>query len=151
MDFGLARMNTSEMTRTGMVMGTPNYMSPEQVRGERADARSDVFALGAVFYELLAGRKAFHAASMHTILFKVLEEQPEPVERLVPVLPPRFVRLIERSLQKDPLQRFQHAGEMRDALRLVREALATGDLEATAIHHADSDRTMIESSAPTMI
>jgi serine/threonine protein kinase/tetratricopeptide (TPR) repeat protein len=152
MDFGLARMNTtSEMTRSGMVMGTPNYMSPEQVRGERADARSDVFALGAVFYELLAGRKAFQADSMHTILFKVLEEQPEPVERLVPDLPARFVHLIERALQKDPQQRFQHAGEMRDSLRMVREALAVGDADATAVHPDDVADTMIESNAPTVI
>jgi tetratricopeptide (TPR) repeat protein len=152
MDFGLARMNTtSEMTRSGMVMGTPNYMSPEQVRGERADARSDVFALGAVFYELLAGRKAFQADSMHTILFKVLEEQPEPVERLVPDLPPRFVRLIERALDKDPRQRFQHAGEMRESLRLVREALAAGDADAAAARTDDTSATMTESTAPTMI
>ena len=151
MDFGLARMNTSEMTRSGMVMGTPNYMSPEQVRGERADARSDVFALGAVFYELLAGRKAFHADSMHTILFKVLEEHPEPVDRLVPDLPPRFVRLIDRALQKDPVQRFQHAGEMRDSLRMVREALAAGDLGATGVPHDDTAQTVVESNAPTMI
>src|SRR5262245_47698222 len=68
-DFGLARMGTSDMTKTGMVMGTPNYMSPEQVRGERVDARSDVFSLGAVFYELLSNRKAFDAASLHTVLF----------------------------------------------------------------------------------
>src|SRR5688572_18521017 len=151
MDFGLARMNTSEMTRAGMVMGTPNYMSPEQVRGERADARSDVFSLGAVFYELLAGRKAFQADSMHSILFKVLEEQPEPVERLVPELPPRFVRLIERALDKDPVRRFQHAGEMRDSLRLVRESLASGDLDGTALHHEDTDDTVLEGSSPTMI
>src|SRR5688572_981511 len=151
MDFGLARMNTSEMTRAGMVMGTPNYMSPEQVRGERADARSDVFSLGAVFYELLAGRKAFQADSMHSILFKVLEEQPEPVERLVPELPPRFVRLIERALDKDPVRRFQHAGEMRDSLRLVREALAAGDEDATMARPDDISDTVIESSAPTII
>ena len=135
-----------------MVMGTPNYMSPEQVRGERADARSDVFALGAVFYELLAGRKAFQADSMHTILFKVLEEQPEPVERLVPDLPPRFVRLIERALDKDPAQRFQHAGEMRDALRMVREALAAGDARRhRGPSRATPSATMIEGTAPTMI
>jgi tetratricopeptide (TPR) repeat protein len=151
MDFGLARLNTSEMTRAGMVMGTPNYMSPEQVRGERADARSDVFALGAVFYELLAGRKAFQADSMHTILFKVLEEQPEPVARFVPDLPPRFVRLIERALQKDPLQRFQHAGEMRHSLRMVREALAAGDLAATVADQGDAAETVTDSTAPTMI
>jgi tRNA A-37 threonylcarbamoyl transferase component Bud32/tetratricopeptide (TPR) repeat protein len=151
MDFGLARLGGSEMTRVGMVMGTPHYMSPEQVRGERADARSDVFALGAVFYEMLAGRKAFHADSMHTILFKVLEEHPEPVERLVPDLPSRFVRLIDRALQKDPTQRFQHAGEMRDALRMVREALASGERESGAVQGDDTSETVVEGADPTMI
>lgn len=151
MDFGLARLNTSEMTRTGMVMGTPNYMSPEQVRGERADARSDVFSLGAVFYEVLAGRKAFQADSMHTILFKVLEEQPEPVERIVPDLPPRFVRMIERALEKDPVRRFQHAGEMRDSLRLVRDSLTAGEADATVAGREGASETMIEGSAPTII
>jgi tetratricopeptide (TPR) repeat protein len=151
MDFGLARLNTSEMTRTGMVMGTPNYMSPEQVRGERADARSDVFSLGAVFYEMLAGRKAFQADSMHTILFKVLEEHPEPVERIVPDLPPRFVRMIERALEKDPVRRFQHAGEMRDSLRLVRASLADGEADATVAGHEETAETMVEGAAPTII
>src|SRR3954471_21544407 len=123
MDFGLARIGTSEMTRTGMVMGTPNYMSPEQVRGTKADARSDIFSLGAVFYELVSGKKAFNADSMHTILFKVLEEDPEPVRTFVPALPGPFVAFVERCLAKEPDHRFQHAGEMRDALRKVREAL----------------------------
>src|SRR6267142_4698287 len=127
MDFGLARIGTSEMTRTGMVMGTPNYMSPEQVRGTKADARSDIFSLGAVFYELLSGKKAFNADSMHTILYKVLEEDPEPVRTWVPGLPGPFVAFVERCLAKDPDHRYQHAGEMRDALRKVREALASGE------------------------
>jgi hypothetical protein len=150
MDFGLARVNTSDMTKTGMVMGTPNYMSPEQVRGERVDARSDVFSLGAVFYELLAGRKAFHADSMHTILFKVLEEQPEPVGRFAPNVPPRFVRLIEKALAKDPAQRFQHAGEVRDALRAIRDSLASADPSSTVVDDG-GDATVIDAAAPTVI
>jgi tetratricopeptide (TPR) repeat protein len=139
MDFGLARIGTSEMTRTGMVMGTPNYMSPEQVRGTKADARSDIFSLGAVFYELLSNKKAFNADSMHTILYKVLEQDPEPVRTLVPALPAAFVAFVERCLAKDPEHRFQNAGEMRDALRKVREAMAggeysmAGDAEATRL------------------
>jgi hypothetical protein len=150
MDFGLARANTSDMTRSGMVMGTPNYMSPEQVRGERVDARSDVFSLGAVFYELLAGRKAFHADSMHTILFKVLEEQPEPVARFAPGVPPRFVRLVERALAKDPAVRFQHAGEVRDALRAIRDSLAAADPSSTVVEDG-ADATMVDGAAPTVI
>src|SRR2546422_4869318 len=101
LDFGLARLGASEMTRTGMVMGTPHYMSPEQVRGEKADARSDVFSLGSMFYELLAGRKAFDGDSMHTVLFQVLQEEPEPIRNWVD-LPGILVEVLERALQKDP-------------------------------------------------
>jgi tetratricopeptide (TPR) repeat protein len=153
MDFGLARIGTSEMTRAGTVMGTPNYMSPEQVKGTQVDARSDVFSLGAVFYELLTSKKAFDAESMHKILFKVLEEQPEPVQRWVPTLPAPFGAFVEKCLDKDPQRRFQHAGEMRDALRKVREALASGqysvsadDAEATA-----SEAAPVDLGAPTMM
>ncbi len=76
MDFGLARLGASDMTRTGMVMGTPNYMSPEQVRGEKVDARSDIFSVGAVFYELLTVHKPFFADSTHAVLFQVAREGP---------------------------------------------------------------------------
>jgi serine/threonine-protein kinase len=150
MDFGLARIGSSDMTRAGMVMGTPNYMSPEQVRGTKADARSDIFSLGAVFYELLSGKKAFNADSMHTILYKVLEEEPEPVRTYVPTLPAPFVAFIERCLAKDPANRYQDAGEMRDALRKVREALASGEysLGGDAGTLADG---VFDPSAPTVM
>jgi serine/threonine protein kinase len=132
MDFGLARLDTSDMTRTGTVMGTPNYMSPEQVRGQKADARSDTFSLGAVFYELLSGHKAFTASNMHDILFKVCDGEPDPIRNHVPDLPTPFVAFLERALRKSPGERFQHAGEMRNALQVVRNALAAGDaLEST--------------------
>jgi tRNA A-37 threonylcarbamoyl transferase component Bud32/tetratricopeptide (TPR) repeat protein len=126
MDFGLARLGGSEMTRAGMVMGTPHYMSPEQVRGERADARSDVFAVGCVFYELLTYRKPFDADSMHSILFKVMQEEPAPVQDLTPGIPAVLAQVVERSMAKDASQRFQHAGEFRSALHRAMEAVAGG-------------------------
>jgi tetratricopeptide (TPR) repeat protein len=130
LDFGLARLGASEMTRTGMVMGTPHYMSPEQVRGEKADARSDVFALGSMFYELLAGRKAFDGDSMHTVLFQVLQEEPEPIRSWVD-LPPILAEVVEKALQKDPAARFHDASQMLAAVRAVRRALAEGRPDAT--------------------
>src|SRR5437867_2083312 len=130
LDFGLARLGTSEMTRTGMVMGTPHYMSPEQVRGEKADARSDVFALAAMFYELLAGRKAFDGDSMHTVLFQVLQEEPEPIRHWVDV-PTILAEVVERALQKDPAARFDDASQMLGGVRAVRRAIAEGRLDAT--------------------
>jgi len=130
LDFGLARLGASEMTRTGMVMGTPHYMSPEQVRGERADARSDVFSLGSMFYELLAGRKAFDGDSMHTVLFQVLQEEPEPIRNWVD-LPSILVEVVEKALQKDPAARFDDASQMLAGIRAVRRALTEGRTDAT--------------------
>jgi serine/threonine protein kinase len=123
MDFGLARFSASDMTRTGMVMGTPHYMSPEQVRGEKADARSDIFSLGAVFYELLSNHKPFDGDSMHTVLFHVLQDNPEPLRHWVD-LPPILVQLVEKALNKDPALRFQNGGRLRDGVKAVRRALA---------------------------
>ena len=142
MDFGLARLGTSEMTRTGMVMGTPHYMSPEQVKGKRADFRSDIFSLGAVFYELLTGHKPFDAESLHAVLFQVMEHQPEDVRHWSPEVPNILVQVVDKALSKDPEQRYQHAGEMREALRLVRQVLS-GEMEedhalATLITPQDS-------------
>ena len=124
MDFGLARTAGSDMTSTGTVMGTPHYMSPEQVKGMKADARSDVFALGCVFYELLCGRKPFDAESMHGVLFKVMQDEPAPLADLAPELPHALVQVVERALAKDPAERFQSAGELLAALRLARVASA---------------------------
>jgi tRNA A-37 threonylcarbamoyl transferase component Bud32/tetratricopeptide (TPR) repeat protein len=125
MDFGLARIADSDMTQAGLVMGTPNYMAPEQVRGERADTRSDVFALGAVMYELLSARKPFDAPSVHTILMQVLQEEPQPLHSLSPELPPAVVSVVEKALAKDPGARFRDAGEMLEGVRAAREALTT--------------------------
>ncbi len=125
MDFGLARTAGSDMTSTGTVMGTPHYMSPEQVKGLKADARSDVFALGCVFYELLSGRKPFDAESMHGVLFKVMQDEPAPLTEIAPDLPHALVHVVERALAKDPAERFQSAGELLAGLRLARAAGAS--------------------------
>ena len=142
MDFGLARLGGSEMTRTGMVMGTPHYMSPEQVRGERADSRSDIFSLGCVFYELLTYRKPFDADSMHAVLFKVMQEEPSPVTTLVPDLPHVLQDLLDRTLAKDPDQRLQHAGQLRTALRMAREAIAQGRGDEPLAELPDADASV---------
>jgi serine/threonine protein kinase len=126
MDFGLARLGTSEMTRTGMVMGTPHYMSPEQVRGERADARSDVFSLGCLFYELLTYRKPFDADSMHGVLFKVMQEEPPSVLEIAPDTPVAVAQILDRALSKDPAERYQNASELRAAVRRARQAVGEG-------------------------
>ena len=120
LDFGLARLEQSDMTATGMIVGTPNYMAPEQIRGQRVDGRADVFALGAVFYELLVGRKAFDAESLHSVLYRVVQQEPVPLRQIAPTLPSSVTDIVERALAKDPDRRYQRLTDMRDAIHLAR-------------------------------
>jgi serine/threonine-protein kinase len=124
MDFGLARIgSTSDTTKAGTVLGTPNYMSPEQVMGGRADFRSDVFSAGAVFYELLSGRKPFDADSVHAVLFQVVHKEPVSLRKCAPETPAVLVALVEKALAKDPANRFKDAGELKAALGRARASL----------------------------
>ena len=117
LDFGLARIASSKLTRTGLVFGTPDYMSPEQVRGKVVDARSDIFSLGAVFYQVLSGRKPFAATALPEVMRKVLTEEPVPLTH--GEAPPSLARVITRALQKDPLKRYQTVAELLADLRGV--------------------------------
>jgi serine/threonine-protein kinase len=127
MDFGLARLASSDMTRTGLVMGTPQYMSPEQIKGQKADARSDVFSMGAIFYELLSAKKPFAAESMHAVMFKALNDDPEPLERIAPDTPPGILQIVRKALHKDPDKRYQSGAELRDAVRHFRQSSDIGE------------------------
>ncbi|MBP9944757.1 MAG: protein kinase [Vicinamibacteria bacterium] len=120
LDFGLARLGSSDLTKTGVVMGTPNYMSPEQVMGERVDARSDVFSAGAVFYELLTNRKPFDAESVHATLYQVVHRDPPPPRQWDPRLPEEVVTIIETSMNKQVASRYKNAAALRDAIRAFR-------------------------------
>ena len=128
MDFGLAH-RSEDAARTSVIMGTPYYMAPEQAQGERATPRSDIFALGALFYEFLCGRRPFTGDSIPSVLFSVVHREPEPLARSVPDAAP-LVAVIERALAKDPAFRYQHAAEMREALRDARQALSGAPREA---------------------
>lgn len=125
MDFGLVRQGDSNMTRTGMVMGSPSYMSPEQIRGDKADARSDVFALGSTFYELLSGARAFGGKGITQIMMAVLNGEPAPLAECVPELPAPLARIVERCLRKAPSMRYQAAGELHAALEVAQQVYAT--------------------------
>jgi len=116
LDFGLARGVVSEVTRTGKVLGTPNYMSPEQIRGDDVDHRADIFSAGVVFYELLTGRKPFEGDSIATTMYKVLETEPPPLHLVDAHLPLTLSSVINRALAKDRSARFQTSGEMLDAI-----------------------------------
>jgi serine/threonine-protein kinase len=124
MDFGLVRVGDSNMTRTGAVMGSPAYMSPEVLMGGRADARSDVFSLGAAFYELLAGHRAFAGKGIADIMMNVLQREPQPLDGVTPRVPPGVVFVIEKCLRKDAGQRYQNATELHAALEVAYAAYA---------------------------
>jgi serine/threonine-protein kinase len=124
MDFGLARISNSEMTQEGIVLGTPNYMSPEQALGDKVDGRSDVFSTGAMLYELLTGHKPFEADTTPSVLFQVVHKQPPPVSRWAPDVPAAVVAVVNRALEKDLERRFASAGDMRAALAIARKPQA---------------------------
>jgi serine/threonine protein kinase/tetratricopeptide (TPR) repeat protein len=131
LDFGLVHEASSDMTKTGQVMGTPNYMSPEQVQGLKVDPRSDIFSLGAVFYELLTRKKPFSADSIHATMFKVVQGDRDPLSQYTH-LPRPLVNLVDRALEKEPEGRFADGNALREHLRILRREVMRGrDADST--------------------
>jgi serine/threonine protein kinase/tetratricopeptide (TPR) repeat protein len=117
-DFGLASVHgTERLTKTGSTLGTAGYMSPEQARGEAADARSDLFSLGVVFYELISGRSPFRNESDVATIRNVIEKIPEPLERYKQGVPAELQRIVSRLLEKKPELRYQTADDLASDLR----------------------------------
>lgn len=106
-DFGLARVETSTITQTGTTVGTPSYMSPEQVMGKGVDNRSDIFSLGVVLYELLTGERPFSGDNVTSIIYKIINEEPPSAAEIKKNLPPGFETVIHRSLAKDVKNRYK--------------------------------------------
>ena len=128
-DFGIARIEQSNLTQTGMILGTPSYMSPEQFMGQTVDGRSDLFSAGVILYELLTGEKPF-SGSATTIMHKVLQEDPLPPSTLNVQVPRPFDAVMKRALAKRPDERFQTAREFAEAIKAAiegREAPAPAD------------------------
>jgi serine/threonine-protein kinase len=115
-DFGIARVMTASKTQTGVVLGTPSYMSPEQIAGQKVDGRSDLFSLGVVFYELLTGEKPFQGDSIATLMFNITTTAPLPLKDLSPGIPEPCVTVIDHLLVKDRESRYQNGKELGDAL-----------------------------------
>ena len=116
-DFGLARAaDDVTLTRYGIIAGTPQYMSPEQARGEALDGRSDLFSLGCVLYEMATGVSPFRADSLVATMRRLVEEQPQAMASLNPELPPWFMAIVERLLEKDPSRRYSTAKEVSELL-----------------------------------
>ena len=122
-DFGVAYVPSSSMTQTGVALGSPKYMSPEQVLGQPADPRSDVFSLGVVLYEMLVHRTPFEGAgeiAMFELMRRITVEPHRAVSELDSMIPKEFDRILSRALAKKPDERYQRAGEMAEALRKLR-------------------------------
>jgi serine/threonine protein kinase len=125
MDFGLAKMVVASriLTATGTVLGTPTYMAPEQWRGEPVDARTDVYALGVILYEMVSGHAPFESDTPFTLMYKHLNDAPPPLRTSLPDLPPEVEEVILKALAKNPEQRYQSAGDLaRDFGAVVRVA-----------------------------
>ncbi len=116
-DFGIARITASSRTRTGVILGTPSYMSPEQLSGKHVDGRSDLFSLGVMTFELLTGKLPFQGESLTTLMYQIANEPHPNIKTLHPELPACLRAVIDRALAKDPGQRFQTGDEFSQALR----------------------------------
>ncbi len=149
MDFGIAKLETAaNLTSTGLIMGTPNYMSPEQARGQKVDGRSDLFSLGCVLYECLTGTRPFQAGSVSGILVKILTEEPPPVDFAAAGLPPGVGAVLNRAMAKDSSARYASGSEMIVALRAHAPA-AVGPASVTA-HAVSAPSPSPAATAPEM-
>jgi predicted Ser/Thr protein kinase len=134
-DFGLAKSPQANLTQAGVLIGTPNYMSPEQIAGRPMDGRADFFSLGVVLYELLTGERPFSGDTISTIIYRILYEEPRPPRILNGKLPPAFDTIIQKALAKEPEARYQTGAEFIDALN------------SYSTHHL---RSPLSTAAPTL-
>ncbi|MCX7961347.1 MAG: serine/threonine protein kinase [Burkholderiales bacterium] len=121
-DFGVARIQDSERSAAGTMVGTPAFMSPEQIQGGKIDRRTDIFSAGVVFYQMLTGEQPFTGAGAWTVAKKIMQDDPAPPSAVVKNVSPAFDSIVARALAKDPAQRFQTAAEFAAALRATRES-----------------------------
>jgi serine/threonine-protein kinase len=133
LDFGLAKLaGRARLTRTGTTVGTIAYMSPEQARGEEVDERTDIWSLGVVLYEMMAGRLPFESDYDQAMIYSILSEQPKPLRSVRPDVPAELEQVVTKALQKDLRIRFQHMDEFLTELRAVKKRL---EAEGSKHHH----------------
>jgi serine/threonine-protein kinase len=116
-DFGIARITDSSKTKTGMVLGTPSYMSPEQLAGKKVDGRSDLFSLGVMLYQMLSGALPFKAESMASLMFKITNEEAADVRSIRSDIPEGVAFIIARALTKNADERYQTGTEFANDLK----------------------------------
>jgi CHASE2 domain-containing sensor protein len=123
-DFGIARITDSSKTRTGTVLGTPNYMSPEQCMGKRVDGRSDLFSLGVVLYQLASGSLPFAGESMATLMYSIVNDPPVDIKKVKPDIPPALRKVIHNAMGKKVEKRYQNGKKLAQHLRVCLERLS---------------------------
>jgi|GEM_PF-3575992 len=122
MDFGVARVQyEGNLTKTGTLLGTPHYLAPEQPLGKPIDGRSDIYSLGIMFYEMLSGRPPFHDENSITLIFKHINEPPQPLNAQMPELDPELCFIVHKMIEKSPENRFQKADEVVEALQKLHD------------------------------
>ncbi len=163
-DFGIAKVTDSgdHLTMTGSLLGTPSYMSPEQARGTNLDGRSDLFSAGCVLYEMITGKKAFRGDSITGLIFKIITEEPTPLEQELPDIPEEMTRIIKKALAKAPETRYQSGHDLaQDLLGLTRgestPTMRQSEVATTVIPAqpgaptVSSGPTALKASVPTAI
>jgi serine/threonine protein kinase len=140
MDFGLARLKDAILqSRKSSTVGTLAYMAPEQIQGGEIDHRADIFALGVVLYEMLTRRLPFNAVHEAAMMYSILHEEPEPIQKHLPDAPSELVHILERALEKEPSDRYQSVKEMTIDLRRLRKQ-STSSFPATKVGASKTDR-----------
>ena len=122
-DFGIARITSSSKTKTGVILGTPSYMSPEQVSGKKLDGRSDIFSLGVVMFEMLTGEKPFVSEDVTSLMYQITREKHPSVREINPKIPPVIEKIIDNALTKDVNRRYQKADLMAEHLKKILERI----------------------------
>jgi eukaryotic-like serine/threonine-protein kinase len=133
MDFGLARSTVmSQMTKTGTTIGTVPYMSPEQAQGKKVDHRTDIWSLGVILYEMISGRMPFRSDYTEAVLYSIINEEPEPVTGLRSGIPIALEGIIQKCLEKNPDDRYQHVDEITVDLRKIEKEISSGEKKISA-------------------
>jgi serine/threonine protein kinase len=141
MDFGIAHTASSNVTKTGLILGTPNYMAPEQVTGSEITAQTDIFAVGVVLYELLTNVKPFEGGTLHSVLFRIVSENPESPDKIVTGVRADLADIVMKALAKEPEDRYASALDMANALSTVSASISRGGSTGS---HTLSLRSSIE-------
>jgi serine/threonine protein kinase len=142
-NIGTSPTVSRSLTAQGTIVGTMQYMSPEQLEGKEADARSDIFSFGAMLYEMATGKKAFEAKSQASLIAAILKDQPRPMRELQPMTPLLLDRIVKTCLAKDPDERPQSAHDLKLELEWIRESSGISDVASLGVEKSSARRAWL--------